>query len=163
MRKDAVILVAEDDAGHFELVKRNLWLSCVENDILHFKDGQQVLDFLYRKNDRIKLDENSRCVLLLDIRMPKVDGRDVLRRIKADKQLRKIPVIMLTTTDRVEEIDRCYELGCSFYMVKPVNYNKFMEAVGNLGAFLSLKWLQVPQIDGTDEGNEKTDFVPETQ
>ena len=133
MRKDAVILVAEDDAGHFELVKRNLWLSCVENDILHFKDGQQVLDFLYRKNDRIKLDENSRCVLLLDIRMPKVDGRDVLRRIKADKQLRKIPVIMLTTTDQVEEIDRCYELGCSFYMVKPVNYNKFMEAVGNLG------------------------------
>ncbi|MHC4738023.1 MAG: response regulator [Planctomycetota bacterium] len=163
MRKDAVILVAEDDAGHFELVKRNLWLSCVENDILHFKDGQQVLDFLYRKSDRTKLDKNGRCVVLLDIRMPKVDGRDVLRCIKADKQLRKIPVIMLTTTDRVEEIDRCYELGCSFYMVKPVNYNKFMEAVENLGAFLSLKWLQVPQIDEADEENEKTDFVPKTQ
>jgi CheY-like chemotaxis protein len=155
VREDAVILVAEDDAGHFELVKRNLWLSCVENDILHFKDGQEVLDFLFRKNDRMKLDEKGRCVLLLDIRMPKVDGRDVLRRIKADKQLRKIPVIMLTTTDQVEEIDRCYELGCSFYMVKPVNYNKFMEAVENLGAFLSLKWLQVPQINGADEGNEK--------
>jgi CheY-like chemotaxis protein len=109
VREDAVILVAEDDAGHFELVKRNLWLSCVENDILHFKDGQEVLDFLFRKNDRMKLDEKGRCVLLLDIRMPKVDGRDVLRRIKADKQLRKIPVIMLTTTDLVEEIDRCHK------------------------------------------------------
>ena len=150
MKEDAVILVAEDDAGHFELVKRNLWLSCIENDILHFKDGQEVLDFLYRKNDRIKLNKNGRCILLLDIRMPKIDGRDVLKRIKADKQLRKIPVIMLTTTDRVEEIDKCYELGCSFYMVKPVNYNQFMEAVENLGAFLSLQWLKVPQIDGAD-------------
>jgi len=150
VKEDAVILVAEDDAGHFELVKRNLWLSCIENDILHFKDGQEVLDFLYRKNDRIKLNKNGRCILLLDIRMPKIDGRDVLKRIKADKQLRKIPVIMLTTTDRVEEIDKCYELGCSFYMVKPVNYNQFMEAVENLGAFLSLQWLKVPQIDGAD-------------
>jgi CheY-like chemotaxis protein len=157
VRKDAVILVAEDDAGHFELVKRNLWLNCVDNDILHFKDGQEVLDFLFRKTERINLDKNGRCVLLLDIRMPKVDGRDVLRRIKADEQLRKIPVIMLTTTDRTDEIDRCYELGCSFYMVKPVNYNKFMEAVKNLGAFLSLEGLKVPQIDGADDENEKKD------
>lgn len=151
MRKDAVILVAEDDAGHFELVKRNLWLSCVENEILHFRDGQGVLDFLFRRGNGEKLKKNGRCVLLLDIRMPKVDGRDVLRRIKADEQLRKVPVIMLTTTDREEEINKCYELGCGFYMVKPVDYHKFMEAVANLGAFLSLETLRVPQINKRTE------------
>ncbi|MCK4751869.1 MAG: response regulator [Planctomycetes bacterium] len=146
MNKDTVILIAEDDAGHFELVKRNLWRSCIEHEMLHFKDGQETLDFLFMNGDRIKREKNHSYVLLLDIRMPKVDGREILRRMKEDERLRKIPVIMLTTTDDRDEIDRCYEMGCSFYMVKPTDYNKFMAAVENLGVFLSLEEVTVPSV-----------------
>lgn len=145
--KGAVILIAEDDTGHFELVKRNLWLSCIDNEIMHFKDGQEILDFLLRTGDGPKREENGRYLLLLDIRMPKVDGREILRQMKADDQLKKIPVIMLTTTDEITEVQRCYEMGCSFYMVKPVNYNKFMGAVESLGAFFSLPGVRVPPIN----------------
>ncbi len=146
MNKNAVILIAEDDSGHYELVKRNLWLSCVESDILHFNDGQELLDFLYMADPGPKREPNGSYILLLDIRMPKVDGREVLRRIKEDVKLRDIPVIMLTTTGNETEIALCYQLGCSFYIVKPVDYNKFMEAVGNLGRFLSMKGLRIPSI-----------------
>lgn len=147
MKKDAVILIAEDDRGHFELVKRNLWLNYVNNEILHFKDGQDILDFLYQIGSGPKREDNESYILLLDIRMPKVDGREVLKQIKEDPQLRKIPVIMLTTTAEAQEINQCYEMGCSFYMVKPVNYNKFMEAVESLGAFLSLDGVHVSPVN----------------
>jgi CheY-like chemotaxis protein len=148
MNRDAVILIAEDDPGHVELVKRNLWRSCVDNDILPFKDGQEILDFLFKRDDKSKRDEKSFYLLLLDIRMPKVDGFEVLRQIKEDEELRKIPVIVLTTTDEKSEVNRFYEMGCSFYMIKPADYTKFMEAVENLGTFLSLEWVKVPLVDG---------------
>lgn len=134
MEKNAKIIIAEDDAGHFQLVKRNLWLSCFDHEILHFRDGQEVLDFLFDN----KRNGDSKYVLLLDIRMPKVDGHDVLKRLKEDPELCKIPVIMITTTSEEAEIQKCYDLGCSFYMVKPVDYRQFMQAVDNLGKFLSL-------------------------
>lgn len=148
MKENTVILIAEDDTGHFELVKRNLWLSCADNEILHFKDGQQILDFLFCTGNGAKREENGRYLLLLDIRMPKVDGHEVLRRIKEDHELKKIPVIMLTTTDEEGEIDSCYELGCSFYIVKPADYTRFMWAIENLGAFFSLQGVRVPPISG---------------
>lgn len=148
MKDNMVILIAEDDAGHFALIKRNLWLSCVDNEILHFKDGQEILDFLFGTGDGPKRQKNISYIILLDIRMPKVDGRKVLRRIKEDHKLRKMPVIMLTTTDDIREVDRCYQLGCSFYMVKPVDYNQFMGAVENLGSFLSLQSVKIPPIEG---------------
>jgi CheY-like chemotaxis protein len=150
MDKNAVILIAEDEPGHVQLVKKNLWRSCVVNDIQQFNDGREILNFLFRrKNQRIR-DERGYYFLLLDIRMPKVDGQEVLRQMKEDEELKKIPVIMLTTTDDASEIDRYYRMGCSFYMVKPADYNKFMEAVENLGAFLSLECLRVPLIDGVE-------------
>ncbi|HBJ88071.1 MAG TPA: hypothetical protein DDZ88_30285 [Verrucomicrobiales bacterium] len=78
--------------------------------------------------------------------MPKVDGIEVLRRLKSDPQLRKLPVIMLTTTDDPREIQRCHLLGCNSYIVKPVDYDKFAEAIKQLGMFVSL--VQVPEING---------------
>lgn len=143
---DLIIIVAEDDAGHFELVRKNLWLSCIDNDILHFSDGQQILDFLFQKGHRGHRIDGQDYIILLDIRMPKVDGREVLKCIKNDPKLKKIPVIMLTTTDDDKEVDLCYDLGCSFYMVKPINYSSFMEAVESLGKFLSLDNLKVPKV-----------------
>jgi CheY-like chemotaxis protein len=88
-----------------------------------------------------------RCyLLLLDIKMPKVDGVEVLRQIKSDPELRKIPVIMLTTTDDPREVDRCHTLGCSSYIAKPVDYDKFVMAIRQLGLFLAI--VEVPRIDG---------------
>jgi CheY-like chemotaxis protein len=143
---DLVIVVAEDDAGHFELVRKNLWLSCVDKDIIHFTDGQQILDFLFQKGHGQHRINGQNYIILLDIRMPKVDGREVLKCIKNDPKLKKIPVIMLTTTDDNKEVDLCYDLGCSFYIVKPVDYSSFMEAVESLGKFLSLDQLKVPKV-----------------
>ncbi|MGZ8940422.1 MAG: response regulator, partial [Limisphaerales bacterium] len=91
-------------------------------------------------------DPHQSYVLLLDIRMPKVDGVEVLRRLKGDVSLKNLPVIMLTTTDDPEEVKRCHELGCSAYIQKPVDYDKFAEAVQRLGLFLEL--LLVPEING---------------
>lgn len=147
MKEDAVILIAEDDAGHFALVKKNLWRSCVRNDILHFKDGQEILDFLFRRADGLNRADGASYLILLDIRMPKVDGLEVLRQIKGDEKLSEIPVIMLTTTDDPVEVDRCYQAGCSFYMVKPSSYAVFMHAVEQLGFFLSMPCVEVPNIE----------------
>jgi len=77
--------------------------------------------------------------------MPKVDGFEVLRRLKADPELHKIPVIMLTTTDDIREVERCHELGCNVYLQKPVDYDKFAEAIRRLGLFVTL--LLVPPLD----------------
>ena len=154
MRDDAVILVAEDDAGHFVLVKKNLWRSCVTNDIFHFKDGQEVLNFLFQTGGGPSLKDGTPYLLLLDIRMPKVDGLEVLAQLRADEQLKKMPVIILTTTDEAEEVDRCYDLGCSFYIVKPANYNDFMSAVEQLGVFLSLPGVKFPTLNEANTNKE---------
>ena len=150
MNEDVVILIAEDNAGHFQLIKKNLWLTCVNKVFILFKNGQEILDFLFKNANDMHLEEKQQCVLLLDIRMPKVDGLEVLKKIKKDEELRKIPVIMLTTTSDASMIKQCYELGCSYYMVKPVNYHHFMEAVQNLGEFLSLGGMRLPFIKNSN-------------
>lgn len=147
MTTDVTILIAEDDEGHFSLIKKNLIRAGIYNEIVRFSNGQEVLDFLFKSPPAQEPDTRS-YLLLLDIRMPKVDGVKVLEAIKEDKQLRKIPVIMVTTTDDPAEIDRCHQLGCSAYFVKPVEYDDFVDAVRKVGQFLSI--LSVPQIAATD-------------
>ncbi|MBN1817294.1 MAG: response regulator [Sedimentisphaerales bacterium] len=146
MKTETVIVVAEDDAGHFALVKKNLWRSAVQNEILHFNNGQDVLDFFFADDNAPRMAPDTPYILLLDIRMPKVDGVEVLRRIKSDESLSKMPVIMLTTTDDPAEVARCHDLGCSFYIPKPSDYNSFMECVEHLGDFLSMEGLKVPLL-----------------
>ena len=87
MKKEVVALIAEDDAGHFLLIKKNLWLTCVDMDIRYFKNGQEVLDFLLKTDAEASLEKDKEYVLLLDIRMPQVDGIEVLKRIKEDEEL----------------------------------------------------------------------------
>jgi CheY-like chemotaxis protein len=152
MKNDVIILIAEDDTGHFTLVKKNLARASLTNQILHFKDGQEIVDFLFGKTDTPRFDPHTPYILLLDIRMPKIDGGEVLRRVKSDPTLRKIPVIMLTTTDDPSEIGRCYNLGCNFYIVKPADYIEFMNAVEQLGRFLSLPAVQVSACAGPTAG-----------
>ena len=100
--------------------------------IEHFRDGQAILDFFFKGRPG----STESFLILLDIRMPKVDGIEVLRRLKADPELKKISVIMLTTTDDSREVERCHQLGCSVYVQKPVDYDKFAEAIRRLGLFV---------------------------
>ena len=144
---EVVILVAEDDSGHARLIEKNLTRAGLNNLMMRFDNGQSVLDFLFRRGEGSHRDSDVPYLLLLDIRMPKVDGVEVLRQIKEDPELRKIPVIILTTTDDPREVDRCHAIGCASYIVKPVDYNKFAEAIKGLGLYISL--VQVPGINGT--------------
>ncbi len=150
MTQEVLILIADDDAGHARLIEKNLQRVGLHNSILRFEDGQDILDFLFRRGKGQKLAPDTGYLLLLDIRMPKVDGVEVLRQIKADAELRKLPVIMLTTTDDPREVARCHALGCNNYIVKPVDYEKFSEAIKQLGLFISL--VQVPEISGSPPG-----------
>ncbi len=120
MTKEVVVLIADDDLGHVRLIEKNLSRAGLHNPIERFGNGQEILDFLFGRGPRRRAKEAS-YLLLLDIRMPKVDGVEVLRQIKADPEIRKIPVIMLTTTDDPREVEHCHALGCSTYVVKPVD------------------------------------------
>ena len=144
MNRDVVLLIADDDAGHARLIEKNLRRAGLSNPMLRFEDGQQILDFIFQRADGLKRTADTPYLLLLDIRMPKVDGVEVLRQLKADAELRKIPVCMLTTTDDPREVERCHALGCNNYIVKPVDYEKFSEAITSLGLFISL--VQVPEL-----------------
>ncbi len=145
MKKEAVIIIAEDDEGHAELIRKNLKRSGIINEIIHFKDGQETLDFLFRKGKGPYREKDMGYLLLLDIRMPKVDGVDVLQQLKQDNELRKMPVIMITTTDDPREVEKCHAIGCSNYLTKPVDYDKFVDAVKQLGLFLLV--VEVPNIN----------------
>jgi CheY-like chemotaxis protein len=145
MTKEVVILIADDDPGHIRLIEKNLSRAGLHNSIQKFEDGQQVLDFFFGKGTGPRRKRDASYLLLLDIRMPKVDGIEVLRQLKEDKALRRIPVIMLTTTDDPREVSRCHALGCNNYIVKPVDYERFAEAIRNLGLFISL--VEIPEIE----------------
>ena len=137
-----VILFAEDDEGHATLVQRNLRRSGITNPVVHAKDGQAALDYVRNVRFREARPEEH-LLVVLDINMPRVDGIEVLRQLKADPVTAGIPVIMLTTTDNPHEIERCYQLGCSVYVTKPVGYEAFVEAVKRLGLFLQI--VEVPK------------------
>ena len=143
MTQSPTILIVDDDEGHAILIRENLEAAGLKNRIKHFRDGQAVLDFLFTDPPLV----SETYLVLLDIRMPKIDGIEVLRRIKAHPELRKLPVIMLTTTDDSQEVLRCHELGCNVYMQKPVDYDRFSEAIRRLGQFVPL--LHVPQLSGS--------------
>ena len=149
MKNEVVILIAEDDEGHAGLIRKNLVRAGIANEMLHFKDGQEIMDFLLRKGDGAKRKLGTAYVLLLDIHMPRLDGMEVLAQAKADPELRKIPVIMITTTDDPREVVKCHALGCNNYIVKPIDYENFMNAVRQLGLFLAV--VEVPNIKGDNQ------------
>ena len=139
-----VLLLAEDDDGHALLVEDILRDHGLCNAIIRFRDGQEALDFFNRTHPRHQPVAGVGYLLLLDIRMPKVDGVDVLKFVKQHSLWQNMPVIMLTTTDDPREIDRCHAFGCNSYVHKPVDYDKFTEAVRRLGLYLEI--VQVPPL-----------------
>jgi CheY-like chemotaxis protein len=143
--EEIVILLAEDDSGHATLVQRNLKRSGIVNRVQHVTDGQAALDYLRCEGPFAGRGANGPMLLLLDINMPRLDGVEVLRQVKADPRIAKVPVIMLTTTDDPREVQKCYELGCSVYITKPVVYEDFIAAIKQLGLFLSI--VTIPRED----------------
>ncbi len=142
-----VILMAEDDSGHATLVRRNLRRAGIVNEVVWAKNGQEALDYVHSEGSYANYERAELLVVLLDINMPVMDGVEALRQLKADEKTRKIPVIMLTTTDDPREIEHCYELGCSVYVTKPVEYEQFREAITQLGMFL--QFVSVPSLGTT--------------
>ncbi|OGR30130.1 MAG: hypothetical protein A2X83_08025 [Desulfuromonadales bacterium GWD2_54_10] len=153
LKQEVTILIAEDDDGHAELICDNLRESGLHNPIIRFSNGQEALDFFFGPplGDLPRREHGRAYMLLLDIRMPKVDGVEVLKQIKNDPELKNMPVIMLTTTDDPREIRNCYNLGCSCYVTKPVDYQKFSEMLTRLGLFLLV--VKVPNLNGSKVGS----------
>jgi CheY-like chemotaxis protein len=144
--QEVTILLVEDNPGHARLIEKNLRRSNVANDIIIANDGQQTIDYLLGQGEYAGGERAAPLLVLLDLNLPVLDGYQVLKRMKADERTRRIPVIVLTTTDDAREVSRCYELGCSVYITKPVEYEQFSEAIRKLGLFLSI--VTIP--DGAD-------------
>ena len=139
MKKDGVILIAEDDERHFELIRRNLLRAGIHNEMVHLADGRRTLDYLSRMSVQPESEHrNQECILLLDVCMPEMGGVEVLEKIKQDRQLSKMPVIMLTAVDDAHTIEQCHNLGCNTYIVKPTEDPDFEVVVQELGSFLSV-------------------------
>lgn len=136
--QEVTILLVEDDLGHARLIEKNLRRSNITNRIISISDGQQALDCLFGQGQYAGREPATPLLVLLDLNLPVLDGYQVLQHMKADERTRRIPVIILTTTDDAREVARCYELGCSVYMTKPVDYARFSEAIRKLGLFLSV-------------------------
>jgi len=141
--KSVSIVMIEDDEGHARLIEKNIRRAGILNDIIHFTDGTGALDWLYNHAEGPAL--NGPALVLLDLNLPDMSGIDILARLKAeDSEVRRTPVVVLTTTDDKVEIQRCYDLGCNVYITKPVNYESFAQAIRQLGLFLSV--IQVPNL-----------------
>lgn len=144
------ILLVEDDPGHAVLIERNLRRTNIQNKLLHVKDGQEALEFLFREGKFHGQPMPTAMLVLLDLNLPVFSGFEVLQRMKGDPRTRHIPVVILTTTDDSREIERCYELGCNVYITKPVEYEQFAEAIRKLGFLLSI--VAVPQVREQRDG-----------
>lgn len=144
------ILLVEDDPGQARLIRKNLRRSGISNEIVCLDDGQKAVDFLFHQGayieDAVEDPLRRPFLVLLDLNLPVLDGYQVLKRIKSDDRTRHIPVIVLTTTDSPYEIARSYELGCNVYITKPVEYDKFCEAIRRLGLFMEI--VAFPDVAG---------------
>ena len=112
--------------------------SGLNNKIIRFADGLELWNFLLNFCQEEKLKKNIEYLILLDINMPRMDGMEVLEKIKSDDCLKEIPIMMLTTTDDPHEIEKCYQLGCNVYVTKPVDFKRFAETLNRLGLFLQI-------------------------
>ena len=129
------ILLAEDNPQDVELTLTALDEHNLANEVVVVNDGAEALDYLYRRGKFAMRADNDPAVVLLDLKMPKVDGLEVLRTIKKDDKLKTIPLVILTSSREEKDLVESYKLGVNAYVVKPVNFQQFIEAVKELGAF----------------------------
>ncbi len=137
-KQEVTILLVEDDPGHARLIEKNLRRSNITNEIVTLGDGQQAVDYLFGEGKYVEAKRPSPMLVLLDLNLPELDGYQVLKRMKGDERTKRIPVVILTTTDDTREVERCYDLGCNVYITKPVDYEQFADAIRKIGLFLSV-------------------------
>jgi CheY-like chemotaxis protein len=135
MEKLGSILLADDSENDVELAQRALAKHQVANEIVVAWDGAEALDFLYRKGRFSLRTHPDPIVILLDVNMPKVNGLEVLGKIKGDPRLSQIPVVMLTSSREGPDVDESYRLGANAYVVKPVDFEQFVDAIKTIGRF----------------------------
>jgi CheY-like chemotaxis protein len=139
------ILLIEDNPNDAELTMRSFKKNNITNNVLHLKDGAAALEFLFGSGDFAGRNLNSKPkVILLDLKMPKVDGIEVLQKIKANENTKSIPVVVLTSSKEDPDIQRCYMLGANSYIVKPVDFDSFQKVVMQLGLY----WMLLNQPPG---------------
>ncbi|RVU17222.1 response regulator [Methylobacterium oryzihabitans] len=129
------ILLVEDNPNDIELTLAALEKSQLANEIAICRDGAEALDYLYRRGDHTGRDAREPAVVLLDLKLPKVDGLEVLAAVKGDPGMRAIPIVMLTSSREESDLVRSYQLGVNAFVVKPVGFKEFFEAIQDLGVF----------------------------
>ncbi len=140
--KEVTIVMVEDDEGHARLIEKNVRRAGVNNEIVPFTNGNDALDYILGK-DRIGAANADRYLLiLLDLNLPDMSGIDILEKVKSNPHSKRLPVVILTTTDDEREIQRCYDLGANVYITKPVDYDSFAHAIRQLGLFFAV--MQIP-------------------
>jgi len=135
MEANKRILLVEDDPKDIELTLAALDEYNLANEIVVARDGAEALDYLYRRGMFEQRPAGNPVVILLDLKMPKLDGVQVLRQLASDPQLRLIPVVVLTSSRESRDLEECYKLGVNAYVVKPVRFTEFIEAVKQIGVF----------------------------
>ncbi len=149
--EEVEILLVEDSMSDAELAIRALKKSNLANRLIHLKDGAEALDFIFGQGEFEGRDVRKvPKVILLDLKMPKVNGLEVLARIREDQATKIIPVVVLTSSKEDPDIKACYALGVNSYIVKPVDFNNFIKAVSELGFY----WLLLNQVPHGDSKNE---------
>ena len=135
-RSQIEILLVEDNLDDAEMTVHALRKNNLANKLIHMKDGEEALDFLFGTGKFIGRDVNLKpSLILLDLKMPKVDGLEVLERVKSNESTKKIPVVILTSSKEDPDVSKCYELGANSYIVKPVEFQSFIKAVSELGMY----------------------------
>jgi two-component system, response regulator len=129
------ILLVEDSSRDAELVLDALAGNQLANEVVHVRDGAEALDYLHRRGEFADRAEGQPALILLDLKLPKVDGLEVLRQIKGDAALKMVPVVMMTSSREEQDLLHSYQLGVNAYVVKPMKFNDFVEAVKQVGAF----------------------------
>jgi CheY-like chemotaxis protein len=136
------ILLAEDNSNDLELTLAALQQNHLANEVVAVRDGAEALDYLYKRGAFANRPGGVPALVLLDLKMPKVDGLEVLKQIKSDPHLSFVPVVMLTSSREESDLVRSYQLGVNAYVVKPVDFSEFMDAVRQIGAF----WAVVNEV-----------------
>jgi CheY-like chemotaxis protein len=145
------ILLAEDSEADAEMTMRALRRNNLANHLVWVKDGAEALDFIFRRGAYAQRPERAPKLVLLDLKMPKVDGIEVLRQIKSNEETRTIPVVMLTSSAEERDIVASYSLGVNSYIVKPVDFASFVDEVAKAGCY----WVLVNRLPGTAAGTRR--------
>ena len=152
------LLLVEDSVRDAELILDALETNQLANEVVHVRDGAEALDYLYRRGEFAGRDEGQPALLLLDLKLPKVDGLEVLRHLKADEALRMIPVVMMTSSREQQDVLTSYQLGVNAYVVKPLKFQDFIEAVKQVGGFWAvLNEVPPGTVRRTDSANRERD------